>query len=303
MVGRFLLLSSAVFFGATMCSAWQRQIQSRHRDSFKSSNEQDYEAKVARAFAVVDKLTGANFGRPFQSSNLKPSSLHHRGKARLFLDTADIVAFDKHLSHGYFYGVTTNPVILQRAKIPCTIPALTTLAVHAIERECEEIMFQAWGEDRDSLIRTGSLLAAIDSKRVVVKVPLTLQGMKAARVLGRDGVRICLTACYNVEQALVAASLGAEYVAPYLGRICDSGRNGVEICASMQQVVAGLGSTTRILVASLRDATQLTSLASRGCDTFTFSPHIADELLYEPLTTHAAADFEAAAIAMGGLEE
>lgn len=162
-------------------------------------------------------------------------------------------------------------------------------------------MLQAWGGTKDALIQTGGAIAALDAgkDRIVVKLPLTAAGISAARVLGNDGARICMTACYNKEQVFVAAGLGAEYVAPYLGRIGDSGRDGVSECAQMQQLVKGLGSSTRVLVASLRQSSQLSKLAIQGCDTFTFSPSIASQLLDEPLTTIAAADFEAAAEASG----
>ena len=120
-------------------------------------------------------------------------------------------------------------------------------------------------------------------------------GVKAATQLIRSGCRVCLTACYHHKQALIAASIGAEYIAPYLGRMTDIGKDGVTECVDMQEITDGLGSDTRILVASIREAQTLTQLAEAGLETFTFSSDVARELFHEPLTDEAAAVFEKAA--------
>jgi transaldolase len=99
---------------------------------------------------------------------------------------------------------------------------------------------------------------------------------------------------------VTSAAIGAEYVAPYLGRMDDAGRGGVESCAEMQEALRGLGSHTRLLVASIREASQIPRLAAKGCDTFTFSPDIAKQMVGDELTVKAAADFEAAAGRMVG---
>ena len=113
---------------------------------------------------------------------------------------------------------------------------------------------------------------------------------------------MCLTACYNSHQAIVAAGLGAEYLAPYLGRMNDSGRDGSLECQRMEEIVRGMKSSTRILVASIRDVEAMASLMRGGrdgqstMDTFTFNPDVARALFEEPLTEQAAEDFEAAAL-------
>ena len=248
-----------------------------------------------------------------------------RGASRLFLDTADVELWEEHLSLGFYHGVTTNPLLLQRAGVECSLTSLKSLASAALSHYgMEEFMCQAWGESTDALVRCGMKLAALDGRdRIVVKLPLTRDGIAAAKILGRGGTgnglgaRLCMTTCYNKEQAFVSAALGAEYVAPYLGRMSEAPSSkavkkhngypsslpcvdGVQECAAMVRVIKGMGASTRVLVASLRSAGQLTALAEAGCDTFTFSPAIADELLYEPLTTIAAADFETAAVVAGG---
>jgi len=156
-------------------------------------------------------------------------------------------------------------------------------------------MCQTWGASAQDMYENGMALSQQDRARVVVKVPVTAQGAEAATMLARSGVRICLTACYDHKQALIAGSMGAEYIAPYLGRMTDNGKDGAGQCKKMKRIVDGLGSTTRILVASIREAQTMADLAVEGLDTFTFSPAVAREMFDEPLTDAAAEAFEAAA--------
>eukprot|EP00429_Kryptoperidinium_foliaceum_P015530 CAMPEP_0176029756 /NCGR_PEP_ID=MMETSP0120_2-20121206/14627_1 /TAXON_ID=160619 /ORGANISM="Kryptoperidinium foliaceum, Strain CCMP 1326" /LENGTH=250 /DNA_ID=CAMNT_0017362987 /DNA_START=8 /DNA_END=760 /DNA_ORIENTATION=+ len=217
-----------------------------------------------------------------------------RGENRLFLDTADIREWDKYLPTGAFYGVTTNPILLQRAGQPCALPNLHAMAETALSMS-EEFMVQAWGPTVEDMIQCGLDLVEPSKERIVVKVPVTMDGVKAARVLIRSGIRVCLTACYDHKQAMVAASVGAEYIAPYLGRMSDLGKNGQDECYKMQEIVTGMQSETRILVASIRDAQTMADLAAKGMETFTFSPAVAHELFNEAMTIKAAQDFEEAA--------
>mmetsp|Transcript_27034 Transcript_27034/g.39540 ORF Transcript_27034/g.39540 Transcript_27034/m.39540 type:complete len:271 (-) Transcript_27034:241-1053(-) len=214
---------------------------------------------------------------------------------RFFLDTGDMVEWNELLPLGIFHGVTTNPTLLERAGQPCTIPHIQKMADAAL-RQTDEFMCQSWGTTPDELYETGVALSAPDPERIVVKVPVTTTGVLAANRLIQSKVRVCLTACYDAKQALVAGSnLGAEYIAPYLGRMTDAGKDGLKACERMQSMVDGLGSNTRILVASIRDVESFETLAEAGLDTFTFSPEIARQLFEEPLTGDAAEDFERAA--------
>ncbi len=213
---------------------------------------------------------------------------------RLYLDTANIDAWNTWLPLGIFYGVTSNPLLLERAQVPCTLTALTQLAHQAFGLGAQEIQLQTWGATAAELVEHGQALAAID-RRLVVKVPITRTGTTAAAALSRQGVRITLTAVYEVPQILVAAALNAEYAAPYLGRISDSGQDGRAALTAMQQALNGVGSPTRILTASIRQAEDISYLAGQGLNTFTFSPKIAAELFSSEQTALATADFERAA--------
>ena len=221
--------------------------------------------------------------------------LHTRGGCRLFLDTAVVSEWEELLPTGMFHGVTTNPTLLERAGEACTLQRAGELAQTAFRLGASEFMLQTWGATAGEMVSNGVALSVSDPGRIVVKVPVTVAGTTAAAAMTARGVRVCLTACYGRQQALVAGGVGAEYLAPYLGRMTDAGKDGMFECEQMQAIVDGLGSTTRILVASIRDVDALASLAASGIDTFTFSPAIARALFEEPLTTAAAAEFEAAA--------
>jgi transaldolase len=161
------------------------------------------------------------------------------------------------------------------------------------------MQLQTWGNTVEALVSTGKTLAAIDP-RIVVKVPITQLGTTAASQLIRAGVRVTLTAVYSVHQVLIAAALGADYVAPYLGRIHDLGGNGREMLATMQRVLTGVNSSTRILTASIREIEDISFLATRGLATFTVSVAIATAFFQSAATQSATADFERAARIMGG---
>ncbi|HEY9708950.1 MAG TPA: transaldolase family protein, partial [Oculatellaceae cyanobacterium] len=215
-------------------------------------------------------------------------------RIRLFLDTADTTPWQNWLPTGLFYGVTTNPLLLEKAQITCSVEQLKDLARQAFNLGAKEVQLQTWGTSVDALVKTGELLAAI-SPHIVVKVPITRIGAEAASQLIAQGIRITLTGVYAVHQVLIAAALGADYAAPYLGRINDLGRNGRDDLVAMQREIAGVGSATRILVASIRSVDDIAFLATQGLDTFTFSHAIAQEFFYVTATNQAASDFEQAA--------
>ena len=221
--------------------------------------------------------------------------LPNRGQSRFFLDTASVDEYKALLPLGLFHGVTSNPSILERDGVPCTVAALHALADKAFAHGVDEFMCQAWGGTVERYVETGLALRAKDPERFVIKLPVNMAGVEAASKLQAEGVRICLTACYASHQALIAGSAGVEYIAPYLGRMSDNGKDGLAEIIRMQEIVDGLGVETRVLVASIRDVDSMAALACKGCDTFTFSPAIARKLFEEPLTDAAAADFEKAA--------
>lgn len=220
---------------------------------------------------------------------------------RLFLDSADPADWARFLPLGVFFGVTTNPLLLERAGQACTLDNLRRLAGSAADMGAREIQLQTWGESPDQLVDTGMKLAgfAQPDLRAVIKIPATDEGFRAARLLRDEGLAVTLTAVYTAGQVLAAAGLGAAYAAPYLGRLDDAGHDGAATILTMHKILSGSGSNTRLLTASLRTAQQVVDLAAAGLDTFTFGAGVAAELLASELTAAADTDFQRAARAMG----
>lgn len=210
---------------------------------------------------------------------------------RLFIDTTDISIWQRVLPMGLFYGITTNPGILYKENVPCTVPNLAKLAENAFKLGAQEIHLQVWGKDTQSMLQVGREIAAIDS-RVSIKVPITEPGILCARKLVEEGHKVTLTAVYSTNQILLAIALGATYAAPYLGRMNDAGLNGLEELTAMQQIIRHMNSPMRLLSASIRQLSDLSTLAQNGVDTFTLLPALVDQLLENPLTERAAVDFE-----------
>tara|TARA_B110000977_G_scaffold149577_1_gene189610 strand:+ start:942 stop:1871 length:930 start_codon:yes stop_codon:yes gene_type:complete len=224
----------------------------------------------------------------------------YSGNLCMFLDSASEEEWQKWLPSGIFTGVTTNPIILERDNRECSVETLTELAKQALEYDAvQEFQVQTWGTTSDEMWKNGVALASYDKDVIVVKVPGTFEGIKAANALVADGIRVTITAAYASHQAVLAAAVGANYVAPYLGRMNDAGRDGFGVVVEMQKTADKLDSDMRILVASVRNVQDIAKLAAEGCDTFTVSAQIADQMFADPLTTQAAADFEAAAERIG----
>ena len=211
---------------------------------------------------------------------------------RLFLDSADLHDWKRLWPSGMFCGITTNPTLLLRAKRSCTLRSLEEVVAAAVALQVRELHLQAWGSDAKALETCGRALAALAPGAIRVKLPLTEDGLKAARSLIDSGISVTFTACYAADQVLLATALKADYVAPYLGRINDQGRDGTSEILTMQKALRSIGSNTRLLVASLRKPGELAALASGGCDTFTISASLAHALMNNPHTADAARQFE-----------
>lgn len=212
---------------------------------------------------------------------------------RLFIDSALPAEWEIGRNRGWLYGVTTNPLLIARAGRRVEIAVAAELAAAARERNLAEIQLQVTGESDEAMLASGRALAAL-WPRVAVKVPATAAGFAAASVLCREGVAVTITACYTAHQTLLAASIGARYVAPYYGRMLEAGVDADQSLDTMQRIAAHAGNLA-VLVASLRSLDQLETLAGRGFDTFTLTPILADQLGQAAESDAAATEFTKAA--------
>lgn len=214
---------------------------------------------------------------------------HLASAPRLYVDSADESRVSRLLAAGVVHGVTTNPTILERGGR--TVADIPDLHARWVEEGAAEIFFQTWGGDVSAMRRNADTLLALGD-RVVIKVPATAPGFAAASALVTDGATVLVTAVYSVAQALACASIGVRYIAPYLGRLRDSGVDGDALIARMQDVCAG--SDTDVLAASLRSADDIVRLRLAGVPYFTAAPDVIEEMLFHPVSDSSAAEFDAA---------
>jgi len=213
---------------------------------------------------------------------------------RLYLDSADEVAVCDLLDVGIFAGVTTNPSLMELAGLRYEqVPAFYAAVAGA---GAAEVFFQAAGGSPAEFEAHGRQLASI-GERVVVKVPATRAGLSAAARLAVAGVPVLITAVYSVAQAVAAGCLGARYIAPYVGRMTDAGRDGVAVAADMMRALRG--SRTEVLAASIRSVDVIDALAVAGIDTVSIGPAVARTMLADVSTEQAAQTFEQAATVVG----
>jgi transaldolase len=216
----------------------------------------------------------------------------------LYLDSADLTELQACLPHPVVHGVTTNPTLLQRAGIGRTeVPGLLK---RCIELGARQVQAQVYSSEVDAMLEDAqALLPQFDSGQLVIKIPATRQGLDAGARLIAQGVSVTFTAVYAPEQAHFAAQLGAAYAAPYLGRLDDSGINGLALIGQMQSLVARRPSSgTRLLVASIRSREAYLSLLGLGVGAITIPPRLFAELLDHPATLAAERGFLADARAL-----
>lgn len=197
---------------------------------------------------------------------------------QFFLDTANLDDLRKAAALGIVDGVTTNPSLI--AKEGRSIE-------EQIRRICEivdgDISAEVVATAADAMIEEGRALARIHSN-VVVKVPLTRDGIRACSTLSREGLRCNVTLCFSPAQALMAAKAGAYIVSPFVGRLDDIGTNGMDLIRAIVTIYRNYGFKTRILVASVRSPLHVIEAALAGAHIATMPVKVLEMLFNHPLT-------------------
>ena len=197
---------------------------------------------------------------------------------KIFVDTGSIKDIQTIADLGILDGVTTNPSLL--AKEPGDFR-------QNLKRICDIVKGPVSGEvtatDMAGMLREGHELAKIDS-HIIVKVPLTREGIKACKTLSGEGIRVNVTLCFSAAQALLAAKVGATFVSPFVGRLDDIATNGMELIREIVQIYDNYDFTTEVLVASCRHPMHVVEAARMGADIATCPPAVIDALFNHPLT-------------------
>jgi transaldolase len=207
---------------------------------------------------------------------------------KFFVDTADIAEIRDLASTGLLDGVTTNPSLVAKTG---------RKFIDIIQDICAAVKGPVSAEvaatDYETMLAEGRFLAKL-AGNVVVKLPLTRDGLKTCKALTSEGTRTNVTLCFSPAQAILAAKAGATYVSPFVGRLDDIGQEGIGLIADICQIYQNYPDfTTEVLVASVRNPGHVVEAAKLGADVVTLPPALMLQMLNHPLTDKGLATFVA----------
>ena len=207
---------------------------------------------------------------------------------KLFIDTAKVEDIRKANDMGVISGVTTNPSLIAKEgrDFNEVIREITTIVDGPISGEVK-----ATTVDAEGMIKEGREIAAIHPN-MVVKIPMTVEGLKAVKVLSAEGIKTNVTLIFTANQALLAAEAGATSVAPFLGRLDDINQSGVDLIEEIVTIFDNYGYDTEIIAASIRNPVHVTECALAGADIATVPYSVIEQMTKHPLTDQGIERFQ-----------
>lgn len=204
---------------------------------------------------------------------------------QLFIDSADVAELRAAAASGLIDGVTTNPSLIAKSgrNMKEAIAEICSIITGPVSAE-------AVATDVDGMLNEGRYLARIASN-VVVKLPLTENGLRACRTLADEGIKVNVTLCFSAVQALLAAKAGAYFISPFIGRLDDKGEDGMDLIHDIRQVYDNYGFGTNVLAASIRTPEHVKQCALAGADCATLPSKIFAQLYKHELTDAGVAAF------------
>jgi transaldolase len=197
---------------------------------------------------------------------------------KIFLDTANLDSIRKFNDMGLLDGITTNPSLMSKeGGDPKTVMEEITKIIKG------DVSLEVVSTDYSGMIEEGKRLRQY-GKNVVVKVPMTPDGLKACKYLSSEGIPVNVTLVFSSNQALLAAKSGAKYVSPFIGRLDDIGQDGMHLIKEIKQIFDNYNFETKILVASIRHPMHVVDAAKIGADVVTLPPAVLEKMLQHPLT-------------------
>jgi transaldolase len=197
---------------------------------------------------------------------------------KLFIDTANLEEIKKANSYGVLDGVTTNPTLLAKEKND---------PITQLKKICEIVEAPVSAEvtslDSDGMVREAKELAKI-SPNIVIKIPSTVEGLKATKILSSLKIKTNLTLCFSPSQALLVAKAGATYVSPFVGRLDDISTEGMDLIRKIKLIYDNYKISTQIIVASIRHPLHFVESALIGADIATVPFYVIEKLMQHPLT-------------------
>ena len=209
---------------------------------------------------------------------------------KFFIDTANVDEIRKANDMGVICGVTTNPSLIAKEGIDFAqvIREITDIVDGPISGEVK-----ATTEDAPTMIEEGRAIYALDPEHMVVKIPMTVEGLKAIKVLSAEGIKTNCTLIFSANQALLAARAGATYVSPFLGRLDDIYQPGIDLIETIAEMFSVAGLDTQIIAASVRNPIHVTDCALAGADIATVPYKVIEQMTKHPLTDQGIEKFQA----------
>ena len=199
---------------------------------------------------------------------------------KLFLDTAIIKEIDERLETGVISGITTNPTLIKKSgREPDDVYAdlIRDIGVKDLSIEVD-------GHDAEALIQNGIKYGKLWIHEATIKLPCTVEGIKACKTLSYMGLRVNMTLVFSVSQAILCSLAGAAYVSPFVGRLDDNGHDGIGLIRDIAKVFCHNRSETKILAASIRDAATVGRAFAAGAHICTIPPKVFDDMFKHVLT-------------------
>ncbi len=197
---------------------------------------------------------------------------------KIFLDTANVGELREGVAMGVLDGCTTNPSLIAKEKRPFR---------PLVEEICSivpgPVSLEVVATDFEGMVKEGKELAQI-AENVVVKCPLTKEGLKAVRRLTQDGIKVNQTLCFSASQALLSAKAGAAYISPFLGRLDDISHVGMDLVRQILHIYSNYGFKTQVLAASIRNPLHVVDAALAGAHIATMPFAVLEQLMKHPLT-------------------
>ena len=208
---------------------------------------------------------------------------------RFFIDTAKVEDIKKANDMGVICGVTTNPSLIAKEGrvFREVIAEIASIVDGPISGEVK-----ATTVDAEGMIREGREIAGIHPN-MVVKIPMTVEGLKACKALASEGIKVNVTLIFSANQALLAARAGAAYVSPFLGRLDDISQRGVDLIREISDIFAVTDLEPQIIAASVRNPIHVTDCALAGADIATVPYAVIEQMVKHPLTTAGIEKFQA----------
>ena len=215
---------------------------------------------------------------------------------KFFIDTANVEDIKKANDMGVICGVTTNPSLIAKEGrvFEEVIAEIASIVDGPISGEV-----RATTTDAESMIREGREIAKIH-KNMVVKIPMTVEGLKAVKVLSSEGIKTNVTLIFTANQALLAARAGASYVSPFLGRLDDISTKGIDLVAEIAEMFDVAEIETEIIAASVRNPIHVTECALAGADIATVPYKVIEQMTHHPLTDAGIEKFKQDYLAVFG---